>query len=204
MKKKESAGRMRRLFTHLFLFAVLALALTAAVNLPASETQAATKISTVKKKAKSIVKSTVNSNDKNTTKLKKLFQYAEENWEYQRVTGFKASSGWQRTYAYRMYKNKKGSCYHFAAGYAYLAKYVLGSKYKVRIALGQTKGFGNGWQDHAWVEIRMSGKWYIFDPNMDKFAADCSLKYYKKKRSSSAMKKVYNNYKNVTYITVKY
>ncbi|MCD7737348.1 MAG: hypothetical protein LUI07_10395 [Lachnospiraceae bacterium] len=205
-------SKLRCGFARIFLFFVLTFMMSC---VPASTVkvtgtltaEAATSKTTVAKKANAIIKKTVKSSDSKLTQLKKLFKYAEKTWGYSRTYNFDSSvSGWTRTYAYSIMKNKKGSCYHFAAGFAYLARQALGSssKYTVRVAVGQTKGFGYGLQSHAWVEIKINGTWYIFDPNMDKFAEDSSLTYYKKKRSSSAMKKVYNSYKNTKYFTVSY
>ncbi len=138
----------------------------------------------------------------NKANLKRLFKYMEKTYGYARYTkGTPTKKGWQKTFAAEMIKKKKGSCYHYAALYAYLAKQATG--YEVRIALGKTKGFGNKNQAHAWVEVKISGDWYICDPNMDKFAANKKLKYYLKKRSSASMKKTYYKYKGVKYITVK-
>lgn len=81
-----------------------------------------------------------------------------------------------------MIKNKKGSCYHFAALYAFLAKEA---GVKARICLGRTNGFNKArWQDHAWCEVKVGKKWYICDPNMDKFAANSKGKYFMKTVSS--------------------
>ena len=129
-----------------------------------------------------IVKSQVLPEDTKEVKLQKLFQYTE------------------KTYAQKMIKSKKGSCYHFAAVYGYLAKKATG--YKVRVAVGQTKGFSGSWQPHAWTEVKVKGKWYIFDTNMDKFKAKSKMKYYNMLKTSKAAKKVYKN-KGVKYVNIK-
>jgi len=104
--------------------------------------------SQVKKKAKSIVKKQVKSSDSAKTKLKKLFKYTEKKWSYARDYKKVTKNNWT-TYAYEMLKGKSGGCYHWAAGFAALARQALGSKYTVRIAVGKTKGFGNSKQKHA-------------------------------------------------------
>ena len=137
----------------------------------------------------------------NKANLKALFKYTQKKYGYARYTkGTPKKKNWQKTFASEIISKKKGSCYHFAAVYAYLAK--QSTNYPVRIGLGKTKGFGNKNQAHAWVEIKINKTWYIFDPNMDKFAAKSSLKYYMKNRSSSSMKKVYYSYKGAKYINV--
>ena len=84
-----------------------------------------------------IVKSQVLPEDTKEVKLQKLFQYTEKTYGYKRQIGFKNKKGWTKTYAQKMIKSKKGSCYHFAAVYGYLAKKATG--YKVRVAVGKTK-----------------------------------------------------------------
>ncbi len=180
---------------------MLALALVLLLTAPAASVQAA---SSTRKKLKSqvnrIVKKQVKTKDSKKKKLKKLFKYTEKTYKYGRSYDFKAKKGWEKTYALEMYRKKKGSCYHFAAAYAFLAKKA--TNYTVRIGVGKTNGFNPEiTQAHAWVEIKIKGKWYICDPNMDKFAEDSSGKYFLKERSKQ--KKVYNKFKKVKYYTVK-
>ena len=135
----------------------------------------------LKKKVNSIVKKKVKAKDSKKKKLQKLFQYTEKTYKYGRAYGFKPKKGWEKNYALEMYSKKKGSCYHYAAAYAFLAKKA--TNYTVRIGVGKTNGFNpKVKQDHAWVEIRIKGNWYICDPNMDKFAAKSSGKYFLKDR----------------------
>lgn len=145
--------------------------------------------------AKVVSQKTVKSDTKKT-KLKKLFRYVET-MNYQRKVGFRADKGWEKKYALEMLKKKKGSCYHYAAAYAFLAKKATG--YPVRVCLGKTCGFNKSvWQPHAWCEVKIGGKWYICDANLDKFAADSSGKYYLKRSTGKAMKKVYKRESSVT------
>lgn len=146
----------------------------------------------------SIVKKQVKSGDSKKTKLSKLFKYTEKKYAYARTTSFSNKKGWEKTYTKKMFSTKKGSCYHFAAAYGFLAKQATG--YPVRICIGKTKGFSGRWQPHAWTEIKIGSTWYICDANMDKYAAKSSGKYYMKSKTSSAMKKVY---KAGSYVTVK-
>lgn len=148
--------------------------------------------------AEEIVKKNVKKGDANKKKLKKLFAYVEKNYEYGRAMGFKTYKGWEKDFALEMFKEKKGSCYHYAAAYAFLAKKATG--YQVRIGVGKTNGFNGKLQDHAWTEVKIASTWYICDTNMDKYAAKSSGKYYLKKRNG--LKKVYNNYKNTKYFNV--
>ena len=135
----------------------------------------------LEEKTAQIISKEVKSNDSTKKKLKKLFTYLQKDYDYGRKVGFEAYSGWEKDYAMKMFEDKKGSCYHYAAAYAFLAKKATGLR--VRIGVGQTNGF--------------SGKWYILDPNMDKYAADSSGKYCLKKRDS--LKNTYNQFKDTNY-----
>lgn len=173
---------------------ILALGMLLCV-VPKPECVAASDGKSLTEQAGGIVEKKTKSSDSKKKKLKKLFKYAEKTYDYKRVTGFEAYSGWEKDYALQMYKEKKGSCYHFAAAYAFLAKQATG--YEVRIGIGKTNGFSGKLQNHAWTEIKIGSKWYICDTNLDKFAADSSLKYFLKKRGK--LKKVYNDFKDVQY-----
>lgn len=155
----------------------------------ASITADAAKKSGLEKSVQKIVKKSKAAKETNQKKaLKKLFRYVEKNYGYARTIGFENTKGWEKTFAKEMIQGKKGSCYHYAALYAFLAKKATG--YSVRICLGKTNGFNaSRWQDHAWCEIKIGKKWYIFDTNMDKFAANSKGKYFM--RSVSSMKKTF-------------
>lgn len=154
--------------------------------------------SALEKKTEKIVKKQTNATEEVETNLKKLFTYVEKNYNYKRVVGFKASKGWEKTYAKEMISTKKGSCYHYAALYAFLAKKASG--YPVRICIGKTNGFNASvWQPHAWCEIKIKGTWYVCDPNLDKYAADSKGVYFMKK-----FKSVKKNYKRSQKVNVKF
>lgn len=145
--------------------------------------------------AAQIVNAETRSDDSAKKKLKKLFAYMQKEYGYARKTGFDAYSGWEKDYAMEMFEDKKGSCYHYAAAYAFLAKKATGCS--VRIGVGQTDGFSGSLQKHAWAEVKIGRKWYICDPNMDKYAADSSGKYLLKKRNK--LKNTYNKFKDAKY-----
>lgn len=145
-----------------------------------------------------IVSKEVKQGDSTKKKLKKLFTYVQKNYDYARKTGFEAYNGWAADYAKEMFSQKKGSCYHYAAAYAFLAKKATGCE--VRIGLGKTNGFGGNTQPHAWTEVKIGSKWYICDPNMDKYAANSSKKYCLKKRNG--LKNTYDKFKGASYFSV--
>lgn len=150
------------------------------------------------KSVEKIVKKQTKKVKKENAKLKKLFQYEVKNYNYQRVIGFQPVKGWEKKYAKEMIAAKKGSCYHYAALYAFLAK--KSCKYPVRIVIGTTNGFRKTvWQPHAWCEVKIKGVWYVCDPNLDKYAAGGKGKYFMKKAS-----KLKSVYKKSKYVNVKF
>lgn len=136
--------------------------------------------------------------------LNKLFAYMRDKCGYDRVIGFTGAKGWDVQYATQMLKTKKGSCYHFSAAFAYLAKRATG--YSVRIGYGESNIFkASNWQKHAWVEIKINGVWYTFDPNaayVKKVNANSvrvtASKCYMQKRSSM----INTVYRKAKYVNV--
>lgn len=176
----------------------LSCALVFGSTVPAAEASVAEAKSALEKKTEKIVNKQSNSEASTEENLKNLFQYVEKNYSYKRVIGFKASKGWEKAYAKEMISSKKGSCYHYAALYAFLAKKASG--YKVRICIGKTNGFNKSiWQPHAWCEVKIKGAWYVCDANLDKYAAGSKGKYFMKK-----FKSVKKNYKRSKTVTVKF
>lgn len=168
------------------------------------EVSAAEKLET---KVDAIIKKKTTAKDSDSDKLEKLFSYMVKGstFSYARNTTYAQDSkkkGWEKDYACNMAEKKAGSCYDYAALYGFLAAKATG--YDTRIAVGKTNGFSGQLQSHAWTEVKVDGTWYICDTNLDKFGASASLKYFMKKRDSSAMKKIYNQYKDVTYVMVKF
>lgn len=116
------------------------------------------------------------------TALKKLFTYCTKNFKYQRVMGFKPTSGWQYTYAKQMLTQKKGSCYHDAAVYACLIKRATGLP--VRVCIGEGKVYSNQFQAHGWVEVKVGKTWYTYDTNANRFSDLRKGKWFGQKRSA--------------------
>ncbi len=152
---------------------------------------------TLLEQTEKIVNKKVKQTDSERKKLKKLFKFVEKNYDYKRTVDFVAYNGWEKDYASEMYSEKKGSCYHFAAAYSFLAKKATGLN--VRIGIGKTNGFSGTLQGHAWAEIKINSIWYICDTNMDKYAENSSGKYFLKKRDK--LKNIYDNFKGVQYCT---
>lgn len=180
--------KFQKIMAAALVLCMMAASLTQAVKAASSKSR-------LEETAAQIVDTETKPGDSAKKKLKKLSAYMQKEYGYARKTGFDAYSGWEKDYALEMFEDKKGSCYHYAAAYAFLAKKAAGCS--VRIGVGQTDGFSGKLQKHAWAEVKIGGKWYICDPNMDKYAADASAKYCLKKRSS--LKNTYNKFKDAKY-----
>lgn len=154
-----------------------------------------------------IISQQVVSEDRENTKLEKLYAYmvTGNTFGYSRNTTYeedKVNQKWPKSYALNMVESKMGSSYAYASLYGFLAKKITG--YPVRVGVGQTIGFGETPQPHAWMEIKMDGVWYICDPNLDKYAADGSMVYFLKRKRSKAMKALYDNYTGAEYTWVRF
>lgn len=125
----------------------------------------------------------ITDNTAKKTAINKLAAYVEKNCEYGRVMGFKGNKGWEYSYAKEMLTKKQGSCYHYAAAFAFLAKRATG--YPVRICWGTSNAFNTSrWQYHAWTEVKIGNTWYTYDTNAAKKSPLRKGKWYQQKRSA--------------------
>lgn len=113
-------------------------------------------------------------------KLKACYEYLWKYTSYQRAYGLPNASNLS-SYASYMLKNKKGNCFQYAASFAAIAK-VLG--YESRVAVGSISSYSGGMTPHGWTEIKVNGKWYLCDVNMQK--EHPSINSYMKTDSSYA------------------
>ena len=200
----------------LALTVLAALALTLTLSLAPVRTQAATKFE--KKIVKEVKKAGLEADDTNDEVLKKIFEYmtfaerdtkgviTKQNYKYARATTFAKDvkkKTWTQTYAQKMISTKAGSCYQYASLFGYMA--LKGTGLPVRVAVGTTKGYGKPNQAHAWTEVKIGKKWYIYDTIMDKFSPKVKkpLTYYKKLKTSK-VKKQYYNYKGAKYFNLSF
>lgn len=111
----------------------------------------------------------VNANTKSgwskSQKLKACYKALSDTgkYKYQRFYGENPKAKDMADYAKYMFKNKRGNCFRYAACYAYIAR-VLG--YDSRVVVGEITRLGGGRTPHGWTEVKVGGKWYIFDTNM--------------------------------------
>lgn len=106
----------------------------------------------------------------------KHFRYKRRYDDYKYI----GKSGWTADYAYQLLSTGKGNCYRFACSFGYFAK-MLG--YDSYVQVGKCTGIRGGFTPHSWVEIRMNGKTYVYDPELQFAGAASDL--YKKTYSTN-------------------
>ena len=131
--------------------------------------------------------------------LQLLFDYMTTGttFRYGRDMTPKKPRGWEYKYAAAMLSKHTGSCYHYAAAYAFMARRATGLP--VRVCIGKSKVFNAGaYQPHAWTEIKLDGAWYIFDTNAARYSKRTNLVFFKLKASDSAARSDFKASKKVT------
>lgn len=101
----------------------------------------------------------------------KHFRYERRYDDYKYI----GRSGWTSDYAYQMLSTGRGNCYRFACCFGYFAK-MLG--YDSYVQVGKCTSTRGGYTPHSWVEIKMNGGTYVFDPELQ-FAGAASNLYKK-------------------------
>lgn len=119
----------------------------------------------------------------------------------------KLLSKYYKKYAVDMFKDKKGTCFHYAALFGIAAKQALGKSATVKIAAGASKHTGSKVDYHSWVEVKLGKKTYVYDPqagNTTAKTAGSATEFGKFCGSvKNKLKANYYNYKGVQYTTVK-
>lgn len=92
----------------------------------------------------------------------------------------KYSSEWDRNviyYAYSALKNNKDSCYGYSSAFVVLTRAIGLESYVVQGKTAMAKG---GYGNHWWVNIKIDGNYYVFDPNVeDDIAKGGTINYYR-------------------------
>ncbi len=94
--------------------------------------------------------------------LEKCFDYFVKTSSYERKMDFPLGD-WTEEYAKEILSTGKGNCYNYAAAFAYIAK-ALG--FDSRVCAGTVTSSLGGRTSHAWTEVKLGNKWYIFDTEM--------------------------------------
>lgn len=105
----------------------------------------------------------------------KHFKYERRYDDYKYI----GKSGWTADYAYQLLSSGKGNCYRFACTFGYFAK-MLG--YDSYVQVGKCRSTRGGLTPHSWVEIKINGTTYVYDPELQFAGAAPDL--YKKTYST--------------------
>ena len=107
-------------------------------------------------------------------KLKALYNYVRDNFTYlKRPLVAVGRTGWEPEYASSFLSMKKGNCFSFSALFCLLAREVGQPAYTV------VGGLGKNASSHGWVEIRLDGTVYMFDPQLEwRYVYDYGRKSY--------------------------
>ena len=102
-----------------------------------------------------VFKSQTKNSMSNKEKLKAVYTYIYKNCNYQADIKHKASkncTSWDKDVAYRMFKNKKGNCYYYAAAATYAARKC---GYNAKTISGYvTYNQNKYYMQHGWTEIK--------------------------------------------------
>lgn len=95
-------------------------------------------------------------------KLRALYNYCRDNFSYLKRPLVEAGrTGWEPEYAASFLSLKKGNCYSFSALFSLLAREIGQPAYTV------VGGLGKNASPHGWVEIKLDGTVYMFDPQLE-------------------------------------
>ena len=133
-------------------------------------------------------------NQSKKAKLKTCFDYLWRNYSYKRIYGFPTKSTLSKDYAQYMFTNKHGNCFCYGTTFSCIAR-VLG--YRSRVGTGLIEAAGGGMTPHGWSEVKINGKWYIFDPDMQKNIPGISS--YMRTRYNYPYSLICNNHYTLTF-----
>lgn len=118
-------------------------------------------------KANKILEKAVRPEMEKSEKLKKIFEYLLEHYQYRGSPTFVNTKHWELDYASDLFDKGHGNCYAFGAGFAFLAN-AAGYKNCYAVSSG----------GHGWAEV--AGKvydptWSLIDDNHSYFAVSFEL-----------------------------
>lgn len=95
-------------------------------------------------------------------KLRALYNYCRDNFSYlKRPLVETGAAGWEPEYASAFLSMGKGNCYSFASLFCLLARETGQPAYTV------VGGLGKNASPHGWVEMKLDGTVYTFDPQLE-------------------------------------
>ena len=94
--------------------------------------------------------------------LEAAFDYLAANTYYIRSSEV-PEGDWVKEYASKTLSTRGGNCYGYASAFAYIAR---GLGYEARVCTGTVTSSLGGRTAHAWTEVRVGKRWYVYDPEM--------------------------------------
>ncbi|SFQ28630.1 Leucine rich repeat-containing protein [Butyrivibrio proteoclasticus] len=116
----------------------------------------------LKKLIASVLETSTTESMSQRQQLEYAFNYLVDSVSYERKMDVPIGN-WTGSYATDMLLNGKGNCYGYAAAFAYIAK---GLGFDSRVCSGMVQSSLGGKTPHAWTEVKLGDKWYIFDSEM--------------------------------------
>jgi hypothetical protein len=93
--------------------------------------------------------------------VKKSFNYVITHYDYREHPN-DFNGDWISRYAWYMVNKGYGHCKNYAAT---LCVFLRSYGYDARVVTGHVPSRSRGWAVHGWVEAKMNGKTYVFDPS---------------------------------------
>lgn len=121
------------------------------------------KAASLRKKVKSLTTALSQGCTTKEQALRKCFFHLANNYSYKSDRSLLRGASGEMAYAYELLMTGKGNCYKFAAAFAYLAR-ELG--YNPTCVWGHINGSTTIGAPHGWVEIKIGGVTYLFDPDL--------------------------------------
>ncbi len=118
--------------------------------------------SDIKKLVASILEECCDENMTQVEQLEKSFNYLVGVVSYVRKLDVPIGN-WTQGYATETLLSGQANCYGYAAAFAYIAK---GLGFESRVCSGTVQSSLGGQTGHAWTEVKVADKWYIFDAEM--------------------------------------
>ena len=134
--------------------------------------------------AAAVVNESTTLNMKRSKQLESCFNYVAEILSYERRMEV-PTGNWTAAYAENALSTGKANCYGYAAAFAYIAD---GLGYDARVCVGTVASSLGGQTAHAWTEVRVGNKGYIFDTEMQDSKGSG---YYKQTYNSYPAKPIY-------------
>ncbi len=118
--------------------------------------------SDIKKLVASILEECCDENMTQVEQLERSFNYLVGAVSYVRKLDVPIGN-WTQGYATETLLSGQANCYGYAAAFAYIAK---GLGFDARVCSGTVQSSLGGQTGHAWTEVKVADKWYIFDAEM--------------------------------------